>query len=65
MSDENYRRYHAGKFDEHEDFTASDEENRKMKPRQKELDKNFEGEGPDKAKKLRNKTRKALEEMGE
>ena len=64
MSDEMHRRYHAGKYDE-EDFTASDEENRKMKRKQKELDMTFEGEGPDKAKKLRNKTRKALEEMGE
>lgn len=64
MSDETYRRYHAGKHD-NEDFTASDEENRKMKHKQKELDKYFEGEGPEKAKKLRSKTRYALEDMGE
>ena len=64
MSDENHRRYNAGKYDG-EDFTASDEENRKMKPKQKELDKYFEGEAPEGAKKLRSKTRKALEEMGE
>ena len=64
MSDELHRRYHSGKY-EGEDFTASDEENRKMKHRQKELDMSFEGEGPNKAKKLRSRSKEALEEMGE
>lgn len=64
MSDEMYRRHNAGKFD-NEDFTASDEENRKMKHNQKGLDKYFKGEGPEKAKKLRSKSRDALEEMEE
>ena len=65
MSDETYRRYYSGKYNasEGEDFTPSDEENKKMKKKQEELDKSFKGEGPETAKKLRNRTREVLEEM--
>lgn len=60
--DEQYRRYNAGKYSEGEDFTPSDEENRKMKKKQTELDDSFGGPAVDKVKALRAKSRKALED---
>lgn len=61
--DEQYRRYNAGKYSEGENFTPSDEENRKMKKKQTELDDSFGGPVIDKIKELRTKSRKTLEDI--
>ena len=65
MSDETYRRYHSGKYEEGEDFTAVDEEN-KRKKKQKELEEKLKGAPVvEETKKLRDRSRDTLKEYGE
>ena len=63
--DENHRRYNSGKYDDTENFTAVDEED-KRKKKQKELEDKFKG-APivEETKKLRDRSRDTLKEYGE
>lgn len=65
MADDTYRRYHAGKYGETRPFTENEEINKEMTERQSDLEKRTE-ESPviEKVKKLRDRTRKELEDMG-
>lgn len=65
MADDTWRRYHSGRYGETKEFTGNEKIDKAMTLGEEVLEKTFEGIGPENAKKLRDKSRKALEDMGE
>ena len=69
MTDENHRRYYSGKYEvpstEKENFTAVEEEEKRLK-KQKELEEKLKGApAVEQTKKLRDRSRDSLKEYGE
>ena len=63
--EDTYRRYYSGKYDDTENFTAVDEED-KRKKKQKELEDKLKGAPViEETKKLRDRSRDTLKEYGE
>lgn len=70
MADEMYRRFHSGRYGKEDkkevrEFTTSEEVNAVLTESQKDLEKSTEGNKASKdTQKLRDKSRKTLEDMG-